>query len=111
MNSIMIHGKIIADAKMVLLKNEVKEERPMVIFEVSDSGMPYQKKEALSIEVHFQEEAAMHIYQYLKKDKEVIVQGFLKERKFFQGNQEIKKHFISAKLVMFTPLKKDMQNG
>lgn len=104
MNSVSIHGIITSDAEKILIKTNTGET-PLIIFTLCDLGLPYQKKEPLSIEVHFLKEAANHIFDYLKKDKEVIVSGFLKQRVYQTAAGETRsKLYISADFVTLVPL-------
>ena len=83
-------------------------ETPLVKFAVIDTGLPYQKSEPMSIEVHFIKEAAAHIYDYLKKNKEVVIAGFLRQKKYIAPNGEEKeKKYISAEYVTLCPLYKE----
>ncbi len=106
MNSISIHGKLTEDANIVLAKT-VSSEKPMVVFNMLDSGLPYQKAEPMIVEVHFMEEAASHIYEYLKKNKEIFVIGHLRQKNYTTSQGENRnKFFISAKYVGLIPLYK-----
>lgn len=106
MNSITIHGKLTADADMILVKTIVGE-KPMVVFNILDSGLPYQKAEPMIVEVHFMEEAASHIYEYLNKNKEVFIIGHLRHKEYTTGAGEKRtKFFVSAKYVGLIPLYK-----
>lgn len=109
MNTITLHGRIVEDAKMTLV-NTSSGETPLITFSVIDTGLPYQKSEPMSIEVHFIKEAAAHIYSYLKKNKEVVIAGFLRQRKYMTANGERKeKKYISAEYVTLCPLYKDVK--
>lgn len=113
MNSITLHGRVIEDAEMTLVKTS-NGETPLVTFFVIDTGLPYQRSEPMSIEVHFIKEAATHIYGYLKKNKEVVITGFLRQKKYIAPNGEEKeKKYISAEYVTLCPLykKENKQEG
>ncbi len=106
MNSLTIHGKITEDANIVLVKT-LSGEKPMVVFNILDSGLPYQKAEPMIIEVHFMEEAASHIFEYLKKNKEVFAIGHLRQKNYITSQGEAKsKFFVCAKYVGLIPLYK-----
>lgn len=106
MNSLTIHGKITEDANIVLVKT-LSGEKSMVVFNLLDSGLPYQKSEPMIIEVHFMEEAASHIFEYLKKNKEVFAIGHLRQKNYTTSQGEYKsKFFVSAKYVGLIPLYK-----
>ncbi len=96
MNDITIIGTVENDAKLTLVKSTLKE-KPICIFKMKDKGMPYQRSEPMIIEVRFMKDgAASHISQYIKKDKELLVHGYLKldpKRNFF---------YISAEYIQFT---------
>lgn len=94
MNTITLHGKLVSDAQKVLVETSAGQT-PLVIFNVLDSGLPYQKSDPLIIEVHFLKEAASHIYDYLKKNKEIVVAGFLRQKKY--------RYYISAEYVTLCP--------
>lgn len=79
LNSITLHGKLVSDAQIFLVKTSAGEI-PLVTFNAQDDGLPYQKSEPLIIEVHFLKAAASHIFDYLKKDKEIVVSGFLRQK-------------------------------
>lgn len=101
MNQICLNGTITKDAETTLVNN-VGVETPLVTFTVMDTGTPYSKKEPMYIEVHFMEEAAMHIYPYLVKGKKVDVYGHLKSKNYKTTNGLLKqKFFISADYVIF----------
>ncbi|WP_443739129.1 single-stranded DNA-binding protein [Treponema sp.] len=102
MNSITLHGKIVRDAESILVDNS-GIQTPLVTFSFVDNGLPYQKNEPMFIEVHFMKEAAMHIFRFLKKGKEVIVTGCLRSKSFVTKEGEQKqKYFISADYVILT---------
>ena len=60
LNSITLHGKLVSDAQIFLVKTSAGEI-PLVTFNAQDDGLPYQKSEPLIIEVHFLKAAASHI--------------------------------------------------
>lgn len=104
MNFVTMHGFITNDAEKILIKTNTGET-PLIIFTLCDPGLPYQKKEPLTMEVHFLKEAANHIFDYLKKDKEVNVYGFLKQRVYKTSSGEKRtKIYISAEFVTLVPL-------
>lgn len=110
MNTITMHGRVVKDASVVLV-NSGGSETPLVSFSFMDSGLPYQKNEPMFIEVHFMKEAAMHIYQYLKKNKEVVVSGCLRSKNYVtQGGEQRQKYYVSADYIMLTgiPAKREM---
>ena len=105
LNSITLHGKLVSDAQIFLVKTSAGEI-PLVTFNAQDDGLPYQKSEPLIIEVHFLKAAASHIFDYLKKDKEIVVSGFLRQKKYEtleNPNQERSKYYISAEYVTLCP--------
>lgn len=106
MNSLTIHGKVLDDAKIILVKTS-SGEIPMVSFKIYDSGLPYQKTDPMIIEVCFVEEAASHIFEYLKKNKEVFAIGFLRQKKYktINGISQTK-IYMMAKYVGLIPLYK-----
>ncbi len=103
MNTITLHGKVVKDAESILVNNE-GIETPLVVFSFVDNGTPYQKnKDPMFIEVHFMKEAAMHIFKYLKKGKEVIVLGCLRMKSYTTKEGEPRqKYYISADSITFT---------
>lgn len=106
MNSIALHGKVIKDAKVALVNNN-GIETPLVSFTFFDGGLPYQKSEPMFIEVHFMKEAAMHIFNFLKKGKEIAVFGCLRSKNYTTRNGEQKqKYYISADYIMLTGQKR-----
>lgn len=101
MNQLTLHGTIAKDANSTLVNN-VGTETPLVTFTVMDSGLPYQKKEPMFIEVHFMAEAAMHIFPYLVKGKKVDIFGHLKSKNYETQSGVLKqKFYISADYVIF----------
>lgn len=105
LNSITLHGKIVSDAQISLIKTSAGEI-PLVTFNAQDDGLPYQKSEPLIIEVHFLKEVASHIFDYLKKDKEIVVSGFLRQKKYVtleNPDQERIKYYISAEYITLCP--------
>ena len=105
MNSITLHGKIVSDAQISLVKTSAGEI-PLVTFNAPDDGLPYQQSEPLIIEVHFLKEVASHIFDYLKKDKEIVVSGFLRQKKYVtleNPDQERIKYYISAEYITLCP--------
>lgn len=102
MNSITLHGKLAKDAAVTLV-NSCGAETPLVTFSFIDGGLPYQKSEPMFIEVHFMKEAAMHIFGFLKKGKEVMVTGCLRSKNYVtQGGERKQKYFISADYIVLT---------
>ncbi len=101
-NWITMHGKLAADAQNKLVTVNSKEI-PLVYFPLLDTGKPYQKAEPMIVEVHFMKEAAMHIYPYLVKDKEILVHGFLRQKKM----EDRVVFYISAEYVNLIPLYKE----
>lgn len=106
MNSLNIIGKLTEDAKIIFPQK--KDQNPLVSFSIMDSGLPYQKTEPMVIEVHFFKEVAEHIYEYLKKDKEVYVNGYLRQKNYktMNGNYRTK-YYISAEFITLIPVYKD----
>lgn len=103
MNSITVHGKLVSDAQRFLVETAAGQT-PLVTFNLLDSGLPYQKGEPLVIEVHFMKEVASHIYEYLKKDKEIVVMGFLRQKNYETSSKvEKSKYYISAEYVTLCP--------
>ncbi len=103
MNQITVHGKLIDDAQKFLITTS-KGETPLVTFYVLDSGLPYQRGDPLIIEVHFIKEVASHIFKHLKKDKEIILSGFLKQKNYTTADGIDKgKYYISAEYVTLLP--------
>ncbi len=101
MNQLTIHGTLAKDAIKALI-NIGGQETPIVTFTIMDSGVPYQKSEPMFIEVHFKEEAAMHIFPYLTKGKKVDVFGHLSSKNYKTQNGIFKqKFFINANYVIF----------
>lgn len=102
MNSITLHGNIIRDASVNLI-NINGSEIPKVSFSFIDFGLPYQKNEPMCIDVEFIKEAAMHIYEYLKKGKEVVVTGCLRCKIYTtQQGLEKQKYYIQADYIVIT---------
>ncbi len=103
MNSITLHGKLTDDAHRFLVATSAGQTT-LVTFNVLDSGLPYQKSEPLIIEVHFLKEVAGHIFDYLKKDKEVVICGFLRQKNYETSeNVARSKYYISAEYVTLCP--------
>lgn len=93
-----LHGKVVSDAQMSLVQTSAGQT-PLVTFYAQDDGLPYQKSRPLIIEVHFMKEVASHIFDYLKKGKEIVVFGFLRQKEeepLSNPNQESIKYYISA---------------
>ena len=101
MNSFSSIGYIIRDAESSLIIDDNGIEKPLVSFPFMDKGTPYQKSEPMFIDVHFMKDAAMNIFPYLKKDREVTIFGCLRCKSYTTKNGEKKqKYFISADYVM-----------
>lgn len=102
MNSITLHGRLAKDATVTLV-NSCGVETPLVTFSFIDGGLPYQKSEPMFIDVHFMKEAAMRIFDFLKKGKEVVVSGCLRSKNYVtQAGEKKQKYYVSADYVMFT---------
>lgn len=110
MNSITLIGHVVKDAEVVLINNS-GIETPLVTFSFIDTGLPYQKSDPMFIEIHFLEEAAMHIFKYLKRGKEVTITGFLRSKTYVTKLGETKqKYYIQAKYIILNgqpPRKED----
>lgn len=99
MNSITITGRLVENAKKVLIKTNFGE-RGMAIFVLRSDGMPYQRKGNMEIEVDFFEEAAMSLLPYLVKNKEVVVFGHLESKNYLDaGGKEVERFYVSAKQI------------
>ena len=102
MNSTTLHGRLAKDAAVTLV-NSCGVETPLVTFSFIDGGLPYQKSEPMFIDVHFMKEAAMRIFDFLKKGKEVVVSGCLRSKNYVtQAGEKKQKYYVSADYVMFT---------
>lgn len=102
MNYITLHGKIAKDATTTLVNNG-GAETPLVSFTIQDSGLPYQKSEAMFIEVHFMKEAAVHILPFLKKGKEIDIFGCLRFKTFtMSSGSKGQKYYIQADYIILT---------
>ena len=109
MNVITMHGRLARDAESFSVKTG-NVEGTMVSFILTDFGLPNQKGEPMSIEVHFMKDVALSILPNLVKGKEVIVNGFLAEKNYVTKAGEAKsKKYISASIVQFVgkPLEKE----
>lgn len=101
MNMIAVDGVIINDAEKTLIRDG-NEEIPLVTFTLCDTGLPYQKCKPLLLEITFMKENAMAMFKYLKKDKSVIVYGYLKQKEFKNRIGENKyKYIVSADFIKF----------
>lgn len=101
MNNITMHGRLGRDAEKFQVKTG-NGEGTMVSFLLIDYGLPNQKGEPMSIEVHFMKDIALSILPSLVKGKEVIVNGFLTEKNYVTKAGESKsKKYISASIVEF----------
>ncbi len=110
MNVITMHGRLGRDAESFQVKSKDGNEGTMVSFILIDYGLPNQKGEPMSIEVHFMKDVALSILPNLVKGKEVIVNGFLAEKNYVTKAGEAKsKKYISASIVQFVgkPLEKE----
>lgn len=102
MNSITLHGKLTTAASVTLV-NAGGTETPLVTFMFVDGGLPYQKSDPMFIEVHFMKEAAMHIFDFLTKGKEVVISGCLRSKKYVtKDGEERQKYYVSADYIMLT---------
>lgn len=108
MNSVTMHGKLVSDAEKILVQTS-GGETPLITFPMVDTGLPYQKSDPLIIEVHFIKEVANHIVDHLKKNKEVVVSGYLRQKKYILNGDLKTKIFISAEYVTLVPLFKDFK--
>ena len=102
MNQITIEGKIVNNAKKILIKSR-NSEIPMTVFQVCDSGMPFQKNEAnLYIEIHCLKEYMNNMFDQLVSNKHVLVTGYLQQKKFRDevGNQK-SIYYITADNIKF----------
>ena len=104
MNRVTIVGKVVNNAEIILINSPSGKQMPLVKFQVCDMGLPYQKSEPMTIEVQFMKEAASHIYEYLTKDKEVCIDGFLHEKKL--SVRQVSKYYVIADYVTLLPLTK-----
>lgn len=103
MNVITMHGRLGRDAESFQVKSKDGNEGTMVSFILIDYGLPNQKGEPMSIEVHFMKDIALSILPSLVKGKEVVVTGFLTEKDYVTRSGEAKsKKYISASIVEFT---------
>lgn len=105
MNTITMHGKLTEDAQIFLV-NEKKAQIPMVVFQLLDCGLPYQKSEVMTIEVRYDKKAASYLMEQLKKNKEVIVTGFLRDKKWAKERQCLGQYYIAAENILPLPLYK-----
>lgn len=103
MNHVTILGNVGALPEAFLWKSPSGEEIPMISFKLVDKGLPHQKPEPFSIEVHFCKEIAMNLMKYLVMDKEVLIDGHLSFKKYMTANGEMRsKHYLNADYIQFT---------
>lgn len=100
MNHYTAVGNILNDATRTLIMDD-GIEKPLVTFSFMDKGTPYQKSEPMFIDVHFMKDAAMSIFPYLVKGREVTIYGCLRSKKYVTRSGESKqKYYISADYVI-----------
>ncbi|MCR5252574.1 MAG: single-stranded DNA-binding protein [Treponema sp.] len=104
MNSIFVHGKVTKKAEMKLLRIN-NEPVPVAVFTVVDIGLPYQRIEPTFFLVNYPKEAASLICDYLVEDKEVNIQGVMRQKytKDDKGNK-IARYYLCADIVELLPV-------
>ena len=75
MNVITMHGRLGRDAESFQVKSKDGNEGTMVSFILIDYGLPNQKGEPMSIEVHFMKDIALSILPSLVKEKGLCYKG------------------------------------
>lgn len=110
MNNITMHGRLARDAESFPIKTGIGEGT-LISFQLLDYGLPNQKSEPMMMEVHFVKDIGVSILPNLVKGKEVIVNGFMAEKKYVTsaGDSRSKK-YISASIVQFVG-KSDEKDG
>lgn len=104
MNRITVVGKLARDAELVKLNGDER----MVVFHLVDYGLPNKKTSPMVIEVHFLKKIVQSIYPDLQKGKEVVIAGFLDEKRYTDSKGEAHfKKYINAEIVQFTGNKRE----
>ena len=104
MNDINMLVKLADDAKSFTIK-EGNKEKQLVSFSVLDFGTSGKTEVPMIIEVHFQKEVGIKLLPYLKKGKEVYVNGFVANKRYVtSAGIERDKYYVSADYVCLTGL-------
>lgn len=99
MNRITAIGRLAQNAELVDLNDEDK----MIVFHLVDYGLPNKKTSPMILEVHFLKRIGRSIYPDLQKGKEVVIAGFLDEKRYMDSMGEAHfKKYVNADIVQFT---------
>lgn len=96
-----MHGRLARDAESFPIKTGTGEGT-MISFQLVDYGLPNQKGDPMTMEVHFVKDIGLSILPNLVKGKEVIVNGFVAEKNYVtKAGESRNKKYISASIVQF----------
>ena len=103
-NHIYVHGKVVKSAEMTLI-NIQGEPTPVAVFTVVDIGLPYQQIEPTYFVVHYPKEAASLIAKYLVVDKEVMIDGVMRQKYPKDKNAAANpRYYLKADVVELLPV-------
>ena len=103
MNQITIEGRIVNDAKVLEITTSGKKNTKMAVFQVCDTGAPFQRTEAnMYVEVHCLKDYIISMSKRMKSNMHVLITGFLQQKKFRDENGNQKSlYYITADNIKF----------